>query len=71
VTIHPNPNPVFNRRHRFQAAHPGVTITPPGGHSRFWVALQDGVILAADRRLRDLLDDLDALLRRDGGGCDG
>jgi hypothetical protein len=49
------------RRQRFEAAHPGITITPPETHASLWTARQDGKILASDYQLGGLLDALEWL----------
>jgi hypothetical protein len=55
-------NAVTKRAEVFLAAHPHITITAPIGHSTYWVARSDGRILAAERRLWELLADLRYLL---------
>lgn len=56
------------RRARFAAEHPDVSISPPGQYG-YWIARQAGLILAVEPDLATLLDVLDRLL--DGGDDSG
>jgi hypothetical protein len=49
------------RRQRFEAAHPEITLTPPGAGTAFWTARRDGEILASHHDLGRLLDALERL----------
>ena len=49
------------RRQRFEAAHPEITLTPPGARTAFWTARRDGEILASHHDLGRLLDALGRL----------
>ena len=51
------------RRRAFEAAHPGITITPPRSRTSRWTARQDGQVIAREYELRDLLDKLEQLLQ--------
>lgn len=42
----------------YREAHPEVDISPPGPGQTLWVARRDGVIIAADYWLGQLLDTL-------------
>ena len=55
------------RRREFEAAHPEITITPPGPGRLLWTARAGGKILCAEYWLDDLLDDLAWLEGREGG----
>lgn len=49
----------------FREAHPDIEITAPdyGNGGRMWSAHRGGRVLCAEHELRDLLDDLDSLIR--------
>ncbi len=60
------PGDPIERRAAFEAAHPEITISPPGRHDPFWTARQDdGSILASAYMLAKLLDTLARLLGED------
>lgn len=51
-----SPEDTVVRRQRFEAAHPEITLTPPGARTAFWTARRDGEILASHHDLGRLLD---------------
>jgi len=50
------------RRRAFETAHPGITISPPRSRNGRWTARQDNQVIARERELKDLLDELEGLL---------
>jgi hypothetical protein len=49
------------RLRAFKAAHPEITIDPPGPGRLRWIAMRDGAVLAAHFSLMQFLDQLDKL----------
>jgi len=49
------------RLQAFKAAHPDITIDPPGPGRLRWIATRDGSVLAERFNLVQLLDQLDRL----------
>jgi hypothetical protein len=65
--VPPAPEDSVVRRQRFEAAHPEITITPPGPGRLLWTARAGGRVLAAAYWLDQLLDDLAWLEGPEGG----